>query len=299
MKHAFASEYILSNKTYKEAIKKSSFAKPTADSSADIYIFSAVVIKDYRDVKMPVDRKSKFYKKSAFKVLNEALVDWICDVKQKGVSINYIFSEKVSEDGEKYLKSLDMQPCLLMNDDCKYAKLFTPSMFSKCGNINKLYNLYLNENLRTPFDSSILKGHEYLSLKNNNLYYKDINLYQLVEKYGAPLEVAYTPMITEKIQYLKNLFVKKIKKYRYPKQYNYAYATKANYYSEVVLTALIYPDYDKFKGCDENQIIETMRGEVAKINKMLASFKQVRSIEIQKTEFEKTTTKKIIRYKLS
>lgn len=68
---------------------------------------------------------------------------------------------------------------------------------------------------------------------------------------------------------------------------------------EVVLTALIYPDYDKFKGCDENQIIETMRGEVAKINKMLASFKQVRSIEIQKTEFEKTTTKKIIRYKLS
>ena len=238
MKHAFASEYILSNKTYKEAIKKSSFAKPTADSSADIYIFSAVVIKDYRDVKMPVDRKSKFYKKSAFKVLNEALVDWICDVKQKGVSINYIFSEKVSEDGEKYLKSLDMQPCLLMNDDCKYAKLFTPSMFSKCGNINNLYNLYLNENVRTPFDSSILKGHEYLSIKNNNLYYKDINLYQLVEKYGAPLEVAYTPMITEKIQYLKNLFVKKIKKYRYPKKYNYAYATKANYYSEVVLTAL-------------------------------------------------------------
>jgi len=238
MKHSFASEYILSNKTYKEAIKKSSFAKPIADSSADIYIFSAVVIKDYRNIKLPVDRKSKFYKKSAFKVLNEALVDWICDVKQKGVSINYIFSEKVSEDGEKYLKSLDMQPCLLMSDDCKYAKLFTPSMFSKCSNVNKLYNLYLNKNVRTPFDSSILSGHEYLSIKNNNLYYKDINLYQLVEKYGAPLEVAYTPMITERIQYLKNLFAKKIKKYKYPKQYNYAYATKANYYSEVVLTAL-------------------------------------------------------------
>ncbi len=68
---------------------------------------------------------------------------------------------------------------------------------------------------------------------------------------------------------------------------------------EVVLTALIYPDYDKFKGSNEEQIIEVMRAEVAKINKMLASFKQVRSIEIQKNEFEKTTTKKIIRYKLS
>ena len=42
-----------------------------------------------------------------------------------------------------------------------------------------------------------------------------------------------------------------------------------------------------------------MRSEVANVNKMLASFKQVRSIEIQKEEFEKTTTKKIIRYKLS
>ncbi len=68
---------------------------------------------------------------------------------------------------------------------------------------------------------------------------------------------------------------------------------------EVVLTALIYPDYDKFKNCDESVISDTMRAEVAKINKMLASFKQVRSIEIRKTEFEKTTTKKIIRYKLS
>jgi len=46
------------------------------------------------------------------------------------------------------------------------------------------------------------------------------------------------PMVTDRIQYLKNLFAKKIKKHRYPKKYNYAYATKANYYSEVVLTAL-------------------------------------------------------------
>ncbi|MBE5741253.1 MAG: hypothetical protein E7351_01825 [Clostridiales bacterium] len=238
MKHTFASEYILSDKTYKEAIKKSSFARPMANISADIYIFSTAIVKEYRDCNLFINSKSKFYKKSAFKVLNEALVDWICDIKQKGVSINYVFSEKVSDDGEKYLKSLDMKPCHLLSDDCKYTKLFTPSMFSKCSNVEKLYNLYLNENARAPFDYSILENHEYLSVKDGNLYYKDINLYQLVEKYGAPLEVAYTPMITEKIQYLKNLFAKKIKKYKYPKKYNYAYATKANYYSEVVLTAL-------------------------------------------------------------
>ena len=238
LNHSFASEYISSDKTYKEAISKSSFAKAGANTSADIYIFSVVVTKEYRDKKLPVDKKSKFHNKTAFKVLNEAFVDWICDVKHKGVSISYVFSEKVSDDGEKYLKSLGLYPCTQIGGDCKFAKLFTPSMFLRCENVEKLFNLYLNSNIRTPFDSSLLKDHEYLSVKEGVLYYKDINLLQLVEKYGSPLEVAYTPMITEKIQYLKNLFTKKIKKYNYPKAYNYAYATKANYYSEVVLTAL-------------------------------------------------------------
>ena len=68
---------------------------------------------------------------------------------------------------------------------------------------------------------------------------------------------------------------------------------------EVVLTALVYPDYDLFVGADNNEIITAVRTEVGKINKILPSFKQIRNIEIRKNEFEKTTTKKIIRYKLS
>lgn len=68
---------------------------------------------------------------------------------------------------------------------------------------------------------------------------------------------------------------------------------------EVVLTAIIYPDFDQFKGCTDEEIIAKMKSEVSAINKMLPIFKQVRSIELKKNEFEKTTTKKIIRYKLS
>ena len=68
---------------------------------------------------------------------------------------------------------------------------------------------------------------------------------------------------------------------------------------EVLLTALIYPDYDQFNGCSESEIIDRVRAEVAKINKNLPIFKQVRNIELKKSEFEKTTTQKIIRYKLS
>ena len=74
---------------------------------------------------------------------------------------------------------------------------------------------------------------------------------------------------------------------------------RENANGEVVITALIYPDYDMFKGCVESEIIDKMRNEVAKVNKLLPTFKQIRNIELKKTEFEKTTTKKIIRYKLS
>lgn len=74
---------------------------------------------------------------------------------------------------------------------------------------------------------------------------------------------------------------------------------RENSLGEVVITALIYPDYDQFKDASEEQIIEAMRSEVANINKVLPTFKQIRNVEIKKNEFEKTTTRKIIRYKLS
>ena len=83
MKHDFASKYLISEKTYKEALKKNSFAKPSSDVSADIYIFSTVVVDEYRDTIMTSDTSSVFYGKSAFKVLNEALVDWVCYIKRK------------------------------------------------------------------------------------------------------------------------------------------------------------------------------------------------------------------------
>ena len=240
--HQFSCDYIISGETFKEALQKDVFIDASNGGSADIYLFSTVVVEKYRDKKLEVSKDSIYYGKTAFKVLNEALVDWICDVKSKGVSINYIFGEKVGLAGEKYLRSLGMQPCFALEDDCKFAKLFSPSMFLKCSNVDKLYKLYSDESVRRPFDKGVLKNHEYLSIKNNNLYYKDINLYDLVKKYKAPLEVAYTPMIGEKIDYMKALFDEKIKKYKYPSKYNYAYATKANYYSEVVLTALNHVD---------------------------------------------------------
>lgn len=65
---------------------------------------------------------------------------------------------------------------------------------------------------------------------------------------------------------------------------------------EIILTAVVYPDYTKFpKDADEETIKETIRKAINATNKKLPTYKQIKAVEIRKTEFEKTTTKKIKR----
>ena len=67
---------------------------------------------------------------------------------------------------------------------------------------------------------------------------------------------------------------------------------------EPLITAVIYPDFDQLKGKTDEEIVSMIKEEVQVVNRALPSFKQVRNIELRKTEFEKTTTKKIMRYKV-
>lgn len=71
---------------------------------------------------------------------------------------------------------------------------------------------------------------------------------------------------------------------------------KASDSDEIILTAVIFPDFSKFaKDVTDEEIKETLRKSINQINKKLPSFKQIKSVEIRKTEFEKTTTKKVKR----
>ena len=66
---------------------------------------------------------------------------------------------------------------------------------------------------------------------------------------------------------------------------------------EVVLTAVVYPDFNAYeKDTDIADIAADIKAKVTLLNKKLPSFKQIRNIEIRKTEFEKTTTRKIKRF---
>ncbi len=67
---------------------------------------------------------------------------------------------------------------------------------------------------------------------------------------------------------------------------------------DVVLTAVLFPDYDKFKDKTEEEISNELKTQIMNVNRRLPSFKQIRGIEIRRVEFEKTPTKKIIRNKI-
>ena len=66
---------------------------------------------------------------------------------------------------------------------------------------------------------------------------------------------------------------------------------------EVVLTAVVYPDFNSYdKNISVSEIADDIKKKITEMNKKLPSFKQIRNIEIRKTEFEKTTTRKIKRF---
>ena len=72
---------------------------------------------------------------------------------------------------------------------------------------------------------------------------------------------------------------------------------KADANTPTALVAVVYPNYDKFEAdqSDEN-VSATILASIRAINRELPGFKQIQRIELRKTEFEKTTSKKIKRH---
>lgn len=98
----------------------------------------------------------------------------------------------------------------------------------------------------------------------------------------------------------KNVYPEEIEEYLYKLDFikECVVVAREQLDAEDAITAVIYPDFDRFEGKSDEEIIAAVKAEVAKVNKKLPTFKQVRNIELRKNEFEKTTTQKIIRYKV-
>lgn len=95
---------------------------------------------------------------------------------------------------------------------------------------------YLRHQYRVSATGSVT---DFLSRRDGRLLLADrIDLHGLVARYGAPLEVAYCPLITEQVQRMQRWAAEAQAQTGYLGGFLYAYATKANFAEEVVRTAL-------------------------------------------------------------
>ncbi|MEZ4921035.1 MAG: arginine decarboxylase [Saprospiraceae bacterium] len=72
------------------------------------------------------------------------------------------------------------------------------------------------------------------SLKDNRLLFNEIDLYELIQKYGSPLKLTYLPKIGEKIQTARKLFRDAIQRYAYNGKHVYCYCTKSSHFAFVL-----------------------------------------------------------------
>lgn len=77
-----------------------------------------------------------------------------------------------------------------------------------------------------------------LRIENDELYFNDIPLMEVIRQFGTPLKLTYLPKISEKIQAAKKMFQDAIKKYNYQGNYIYCYCTKSSHFRFVVEEAL-------------------------------------------------------------
>ena len=102
----------------------------------------------------------------------------------------------------------------------------------------------------------------------------------------------------------KNVFPEEIEEYLYKLDLvsECVVIGRKNEEDNVVVTALIYPDFAKADemglGSDLGEISSVLKDQIASLNRTLPSFKQIRGVEMRRSEFEKNTSKKIIRYKI-
>ena len=73
---------------------------------------------------------------------------------------------------------------------------------------------------------------------DDELYFHDIPLMDIIKQYGTPLKISYLPKISEQIQKAKRFFNVAIAKCDYDGEYFYCYCTKSSHFSFVLEEAL-------------------------------------------------------------
>ncbi|MEY5047384.1 MAG: hypothetical protein RLZZ175_743 [Bacteroidota bacterium] len=79
---------------------------------------------------------------------------------------------------------------------------------------------------------------EEFKVVDNELYFNDVALMPIIEKYGTPLKLSYLPKISTQIQRAKTWFKTYMEKHNYEGTYTYCYCTKSSHFEFVLNEAL-------------------------------------------------------------
>lgn len=99
--------------------------------------------------------------------------------------------------------------------------------------------------MKTKYIDLISQTYEFpqeeFMVKDDNLFYYDVPLMDLIKQYGTPLKITYLPKISQNIQHAKRLFNVAFAKSDYRGDYHYCYCTKSSHF-EFVLSEVLKND---------------------------------------------------------
>ena len=98
----------------------------------------------------------------------------------------------------------------------------------------------------------------------------------------------------------KNVFPEEIEEYLAPIDIisEVVVMSRDNAQGEPVITAIAVPNFDLFRDKSDDEIRDAIKKAVDDVNKSLPSYKQIHQVVIRKEPFEKTTSRKIQRFKV-
>jgi arginine decarboxylase len=71
-------------------------------------------------------------------------------------------------------------------------------------------------------------------VRNNNLFFHDVDLMEVIKEFGTPLKFTYLPKIGSQIEKSRTLFNQAIDRYGYQGKYYYCYCTKSSHFSFIL-----------------------------------------------------------------
>ncbi len=92
--------------------------------------------------------------------------------------------------------------------------------------MNNKYTTLINQTFNFP--------QEGFDVVDDELYFNDIPLMDIIKQYGTPLRISYLPKISSQIQKAKRLFNVAMAKVDYKGKYVYCYCTKSSHFSFVL-----------------------------------------------------------------